>query len=217
MARNKYPEETVNLIVDVAARLFMEKGYEHTSIQDIIDHLGGLSKGAIYHHFKSKEEILYAVTDKITAQSNQMLVIIRDRTDLNGKEKLKTMFRESLNRSALDDIYTIVPNFYNNPRLLASILHETIEVSAPDYIQPIIEQGVVDGSISTQHPKQLAELISLMANLWMNPMVFDDSEEETYHKFMVFDQALKGLGLDIVDEEMMSRMQELTTIYQKSK
>lgn len=65
MARNKYPEETVNLILDVAGRLFMEKGYEHTSIQDIIDNLGGLSKGAIYHHFKSKEEILDAVTDRI--------------------------------------------------------------------------------------------------------------------------------------------------------
>ena len=49
MARNRHPEETVNLILDVAFRLFMEKGYEHTSIQDIIDHLGGLSKGAIYH------------------------------------------------------------------------------------------------------------------------------------------------------------------------
>ena len=73
MARNKHPEETVNLILDVAYRLFMEKGYEHTSIQDIIDHLGGLSKGAIYHHFKSKEEIFYAVTDKMTAESNQIL------------------------------------------------------------------------------------------------------------------------------------------------
>ena len=52
MARNKYPEETVNRILDVAGHLFMEKGYEHTSIQDIIDNLGGLSKGAIYHHFK---------------------------------------------------------------------------------------------------------------------------------------------------------------------
>ena len=54
MARNKHPEETVNLILDVAFRLFMEKGYENTSIQDIIHGLGGLSKGAIYHHFKSQ-------------------------------------------------------------------------------------------------------------------------------------------------------------------
>ncbi len=66
MARNKHPEETVNLILDVSYRLFMKKGYEHTSIQDIISHLGGLSKGAIYHHFKSKEEILMAVSDRMT-------------------------------------------------------------------------------------------------------------------------------------------------------
>ena len=217
MARNKHPEETVNLILDVAYRLFMEKGYEHTSIQDIIDHLGGLSKGAIYHHFKSKEEIFYAVTDKMTAESNQILEVVRDRTDLNGKEKLKTMFRESLKRSVQDDIFTVAPSFYNNPRLLSSLLHETIEVSAPEYIEPIIRQGVEDGSIVTEHPRQLAELISLMANLWMNPMVFDDSVEVTYHKFKVLDQVLKGLVLDIVDEEMLLRMQELTAVYWKSK
>ena len=41
MARNKHPEETVRRILDVAFRLFMEKGYEHTSIQDMIDELGG--------------------------------------------------------------------------------------------------------------------------------------------------------------------------------
>lgn len=98
MARNKHPEETVQLILDVAFRLFMEKGYENTSIQDIIDHLGGLSKGAIYHHFKSKDDILMAVTDRMTAESNQMLAVIRDRPDLNGREKLKTIFRESISR-----------------------------------------------------------------------------------------------------------------------
>ncbi len=79
MARNKYPEETVSLILDVAGRLFMEKGYEHTSIQDIIDNLGGLSKGAIYHHFKSKEEILDAVTDRIMEESNRKLTGILKR------------------------------------------------------------------------------------------------------------------------------------------
>ena len=70
MARNKYPEETKKLIVDTAARLFMEKGYDHTSIQDIIDNLGGLTKGAIYHHFKSKEDIVYAVFEKMYAQAD---------------------------------------------------------------------------------------------------------------------------------------------------
>ena len=127
MARNKHPEETVNLILDVAFRLFMEKGYEHTSIQDIIDHLGGLSKGAIYHHFKSKEDILVAVTNKITEESNKMLDEVRDRKDLNGKEKLKTIFRESVFRPVQDEIFTVAPDLGNNPRLLFSIFQDTIE------------------------------------------------------------------------------------------
>lgn len=217
MARNKYPEETVNLILDVAGRLFMEKGYEHTSIQDIIDNLGGLSKGAIYHHFKSKEEILDAVTDRIMEESNRKLAGTLERRDLNGLEKLRTLFKSSLCRPAQDEMFQVAPSFYNNPRLLASLLYETIELTAPEFIQPIIEEGIADGSIVAEHPKQLAELISFVANVWINPMIFDDSVEETYRKFLVFDQMLKGMGLDIVDEEMIARMRELTAIYQERK
>ncbi len=217
MARNKHPEETVQLILDVAFRLFIEKGYEHTSIQDIIDHLGGLSKGAIYHHFKSKEDILVAVTDMMTSESNQMLAVIRDRSDLSGKEKLKTIFRESIIRPVQNDIFTVAPDFHNNPKLLFSLLHDTIENVAPNYILPIIEQGISDGSIQTDYPEQLAELILLAANVWMNPMIFDSSEEDSYGKFMVFRQMLQGFGLDIVDSEILERLQELTSIYQKNK
>ena len=50
MARNKYPEVTVERILDAAQRLFLEKGYDNTTIQDIVDELGGLTKGAVYHH-----------------------------------------------------------------------------------------------------------------------------------------------------------------------
>ncbi len=217
MARNKHPEETVQLILDAAYRLFMERGYERTSIQDIIDQLGGLSKGAIYHHFKSKEDILIAVSDRMTAESNQMLAAIRDRSDLCGKEKLKTIFKESINRPVQNDIFTVVPNFHNNPRLLFSLLHETIEEVAPDYLLPIIKEGISDGSIETDYPEQLAEMILLVANVWMNPMIFDDSEEESYRKMMIFRQMLQGFGLDIVDREMSERLQELTSIYQKNK
>ena len=217
MARNKHPEETVNLILDVAVRLFMEKGYEHTSIQDIINQLGGLSKGAIYHHFKSKEDILVAVTDKMTEESNKMLAVIRDRTDLTGKEKLKTIFKESICRPVQEDIFTVAPDLSNSPRLLFSIFKETVEEAAPDYILPIIEQGVADGSIQTDYPAELAELIILAANIWMNPMIFDNSPEESRRKFLVFRQMMSGFGLDIVDDELLDRLQELTSAYQKNK
>ncbi len=217
MARNKHPEETVNLILDVAFRLFMEKGYEHTSIQDIIDHLGGLSKGAIYHHFKSKEDILVAVTNKITEESNKMLDEVRDRKDLNGKEKLKTIFRESVFRPVQDEIFTVAPDLGNNPRLLFSIFQDTIEEVAPNYIQPIIEQGIADGSIQTDYPAELAELVIIVANIWTNPMIFNNSPEESYRKVMIFRQMMQGFGLDIVDDELLGRLQELAMIYQKNK
>ncbi|MCI8550120.1 MAG: TetR/AcrR family transcriptional regulator [Lachnospiraceae bacterium] len=217
MARNKNPEETVQLILDVAYRLFIEKGYEYTSVQEIIDHLGGLSKGAIYHHFKSKEDILEAVTEKMTSESNQMLAHIRDRSDLSGKEKLKTIFKASISRPIQDEIFTVAPNFKNNPKLLFSLLHDTMDAVAPAYIQPIIEQGIADGSIRTDYPAELAELVILVANVWMNPMIFDNTEEECYRKFMVFRQMMEGFGLDVVDEEMLDRLQELTSIYRRTK
>ncbi|HBA49929.1 MAG TPA: TetR/AcrR family transcriptional regulator [Lachnospiraceae bacterium] len=217
MARNKHPEETVELILDAAFRLFMEKGYEHTSIQDIISQLGGLSKGAIYHHFKSKDDILMAVTDRMTEESNRMLAEIRDREDLNGREKLKRIFKESICRPVQDDIFTVAPNFHNNPRILFSLLHETIEEAAPNYILPIIRQGISDGSIETAYPEQLAELILLAANVWLNPMIFDSTVEESCRKFMVFGQMMRGFGLDVLDDEMLERLRELASIYQNAR
>ncbi|MCB6367618.1 TetR/AcrR family transcriptional regulator, partial [Intestinibacillus massiliensis] len=67
MSRNKYPEVTVNRILDSATKLFLQKGYEKTTIQDIVNDLGDLSKGAIYHHFSSKEDIIQAVGERMYA------------------------------------------------------------------------------------------------------------------------------------------------------
>ena len=76
MGRNKYPEETVRKILDTAERLFIEKGYDRASLQDIIRETG-LSKGAIYHHFTSKEDIFYSVCDRIGRRNGEALAVIR--------------------------------------------------------------------------------------------------------------------------------------------
>src|SRR3569832_771141 len=52
-------------IIACAAALFFEKGYEATTIADILERTG-LSKGAFYHHFESKEELLDAFTEQAT-------------------------------------------------------------------------------------------------------------------------------------------------------
>lgn len=160
---------------------------------------------------------MVAVIDRMTAESNQMLADIRDSSGLSGEEKLKKIFRESISRSVQNDIFTVAPDFRDNPKLLFSLLHDTIDNAAPNYILPIIRQGISDGSIKTDYPEQLAELILLAANAWLNPMIFDSTEEESRRKFMVFRQMLQGFGLDIVDNEMLERVGELASIFQKNK
>ena len=70
MPRNKYPEETVQKILDASLKLFLEKGYEETTVLDIISEMGGLTRGAFYHHFKSKEEVFDALCEKLFYESN---------------------------------------------------------------------------------------------------------------------------------------------------
>lgn len=90
MAQNKYPEETVKLILDAATRLFTEKGYDTTSLQDIINDIK-LSKGVIYHHFASKEEIFDAISKRIGEENSTTLSKIRDDNTLSGMEKLQSI------------------------------------------------------------------------------------------------------------------------------
>ena len=68
--------------------MFCEKGYDNTSLQDIINETK-LSKGAIYHHFDSKEDILKAIFQRIGNENAVIFAKIRDNDSLNGLEKVK--------------------------------------------------------------------------------------------------------------------------------
>jgi AcrR family transcriptional regulator len=209
MARNKYPEETINQILTVALNLFIQKGYEQTSIQDIINELGGLTKGAIYHHFKSKEEILKAVTDHLFKGVDEMLSGIRDDSRLNGLEKLRKISRVSLDNPAQNQMASAAPNLLRNPMLLATQIENIMETAVPVYIQPIIEQGMRDGSIRTDYPRELSEALMILTNVWLNPAVIQASPEVMLRKVRFFDEMLKGLGLNLFDEQIFQRYEEL--------
>ena len=203
MARNKYPEETVKLILDTAQKLFIEKGYEQTSLQDIID-ATKLSKGAIYHHFTSKEDIFIKICDRISQKNALLLAKVRDHPTLNGQEKLQEIFRTTLRSSNQSLLMEIIPyQLLNNPKFLAIQIQDLYADVAPHYLTPILEQGIRDGSIQTEHPQQLAEAILVLSNLWLNPLLQPTSVEAIHARCLVFTQLMQGIGIDLLDDELI--------------
>lgn len=74
-----------------------------------------------------------------------------------------------------------------------------MEDTAPA-IQVLIEQGVADGSIHTQYPKELAETLILLSNLWITPALFTKTREEFYEKIKFLDTLLSSQGLNLINE-----------------
>lgn len=206
MSRNKYPEETVERILDTAQRLFLEKGYEQTTIQDITDNLGGLSKGAIYHHFKSKEEIIDAVSDRMFFANNPFEAV-RGRKDLNGLQKLRETIR--LNQSDRERTNLTIQSIpiCKNPRLLIEMINSNRKILTP-YYQELLEEGNRDGSIHTEYAKEIAELMPLLTSLWMLPSVFPGSKEDTKHKFLFIGEMLEKMGVPLFDQEILQIVDE---------
>ena len=201
MARNKYPEITVDKILEVAQRLFLEKGYENTTIQDIVDDLGGLTKGAIYHHFKSKEDIICALSDKFFAD-NSPFEIVKQRKDLNALQKMRETVKlnQQNNQEKLLNIEALP--LLNNPRIFAETIKSNRQYLTPLWLD-LIEEGITDGSIQTEYSKEIAELIPLLGDVWLYPNIFPATEEEIIHKFLFFKEMLEKMGVPIIDDELV--------------
>ena len=212
MARNKHPEETVEKILTVSAKLFMEKGYEHTTLQDIIDDLGGLTKGAIYHHFKGKEEILLAIADRMGEQTEAWMQAIRDDPGLTGAEKLRRMFRASLGNSDQTDLFVLAPNMLKNPKLMAILLESMMEDVLPNYMEPVLREAVADDSIRTDYPE---ELVLLLSNVWLNPMIYPATPEKTRRRMELYVQLLRSMGLDLLDQELLDQWEQFCRLSQE--
>jgi len=96
-------------ILEVAARLFAEKGYEETTIREIGDAAGILS-GSLYHHFQTKEEMLHELLKGFIAMTPQYEALVDQ--GKGAKETLRDMIVLGLR--------TVV----NNPHIVAITIHE---------------------------------------------------------------------------------------------
>lgn len=194
MARNKYPEETERKILEVSRRLFQEKGYDHTTIQDIV-HALGMSKGAIYHHFKSKEEIY----DRICDLYYDKLDWFRDLKQLpgtTGLEKMRNLLSFLLTDPEKLQIDQVSAALMLNPKLVLLALRSTIRDAAP-VVESLILAGNADGSMQVLHPKETAEAFMMLINMWVG--VFSTTRDAFDRKLIFLQEFSERMGMPIID------------------
>ncbi len=205
MARNKHPEITVNKILEVSQRLFLEKGYDNTKIQDIADELG-MTKGAIYHHFESKEEIMNKLGESMFIHNNPF-EIVKKRNDLNGLEKMKLAIKLNQSNEQMVELTNQALPLLENPQILAKMFESNYQNLLPYWLE-LIKEGQEDGSIKTNQPKELAELL-ILTDLWMIPSLFPGNADDIKNRYKFVTIMLGKMGLPLYDEEMIEKINQL--------
>jgi AcrR family transcriptional regulator len=167
-----------NEIMTAAQSLFYENGYDNTSINLIIETLG-ISKGAFYHYFKSKEDLLDQLADKFIVEILDKLNPIVEDKNLNALEKLNRIYRDSsiFKAKRFDFIITLIKAVYCDKNLILrnKFNQKSIESSLP-VIADILRQGKEEGLFKIDDPEITARLIlifgsgigTLNANLLMD-------------------------------------------------
>lgn len=203
MARNKYPEKSKELILDVSKKLFTEKGFDRTSIQDIINQLGGMTKGVIYHHFKSKMDILNAIIGV-----NDEKLLTEEWIGNNGLEKLQYILVKSLSDyKKFSTLYTMKISL-KSPSILFEQYNVSYNFLIPK-INEIIHLGIMDGSIKTNFPEETAEIIVMYFNLIIGLRITELTQQELIRKFEFIRNMLKVLNVPVISDEIFSDMIEL--------
>lgn len=172
MARTLKEEEHTakrNEILDTALQLVYSKGYEKMTIQDILDQLR-ISKGAFYHYFESKVDVLEAVVERMAAEQVEPIFLsIVENPQLSALEKLHHYFDMSTRWKTSQKAFVIelVKVWYSDENALArqKMLARTIEHMGP-FFTKIIEQGVQEGTFTTPHPEVAGQVtINLIYDL----------------------------------------------------
>jgi AcrR family transcriptional regulator len=149
------PEERKAQILKAAAQLFDEVGYDAGTIEMILE-ATGLSKGALYHHFASKEAILEALVLEAARGARVVAEEAAGRTRLNAAEKLGLLL-SGLDRGAEDALAEGLHR-PENASLHARSIAELVRAIAPS-LATVIREGEAQGLFRCERALETAQLL----------------------------------------------------------
>lgn len=209
MARTRNPETHAvkrDAFIDVAQRLVQTKGYEALSIQDVLDELDA-SKGAFYHYFGSKGDLLEAIVERMADAVEATWDEVMARPGLSAIERFEGVFSMAAQyKNARRELTLAVLEGWlsDSNTVLRERLHDLVAIRMTSVLEPILRQGASEGEFTTSDPAATAHVIvaliqglqGVAAHLFVARHAGTVSIEEVERTFAAYGEAVdRILGL----------------------
>ena len=152
-------------ILDIAESMFFERGYENTSVQDILDEMH-LSKGGFYHHFQSKLQLLENICAQRAQSSCERGVAAVAAAGNDPIDQLNALFQHGgfFGEESIKYLALMLSAAYSGE---FGQLREQIRVTMLSQFEPVLEQilinGVKNASFYVKYPVSTARLLIMLA------------------------------------------------------
>ncbi|MBE9914565.1 TetR/AcrR family transcriptional regulator [Paenibacillus donghaensis] len=163
----KKAEERRNEILDAADELFSQKGFDGTSTNDILEKVG-IARGTLYHHFKSKEDIMDALIERYNVRLlGAAEEIAADKSIPVVERIIHVVMALNISGGSSNEIMDHIHKPQN------ALMHQKIQKVIINGVTPIltgiIREGLEQGLFNTPFPYECMEMVVIYANT-----VFDD-------------------------------------------
>ena len=186
----KEAEERKNEILDVAERLFGTKGFDNTSTSDILNEVG-IARGTLYYHFKSKEDILDAMIDRMTGRLVEKAAALLAKKEIPVLKRLTMMMTAlNVNGSLGQEIMEQVHKPQN--ALMHQKMQERLLAGVNPLVTALIREGIAQGICKTEYPAEVAEMTLLYSNTVFDTLA-EHGKEERERKINAFIYNLERL------------------------
>ena len=193
----KKGEKRKQELLGIAYRMFLEKGYEKTSVDEIINE-AGIAKGTYYYYFESKEATLEAVIDMMINEE-----VIRAKEVLASQmeipQKLVSVIyalRPAQDEQVIADALEAKENIIMHDKINRRIVEEAYQI-----IAEVVKEGISQGLFSCTNVEERVKMLLILSQHAFNDGEFSDKDVEVY-----IDLVEKTLG---AEAGMMGFIKEL--------
>lgn len=190
-----------NEILDAAERLFVAKGFDQTSTNDILAEVG-IARGTLYYHFKSKEEILNAMIQRITEN------LVAKAAEIAGQKDFPVLGRMTEMMMALNvdsDLGHEIMEQVHKPQnaLMHQKMQEGLLAGITPLITGLIEEGISQGICQTDYPKETAEMLLLYSNTAFDDLAEGSHDQQRILAFIYNTERLLGMPQGSMQEVIL--------------